>query len=280
MRCGTAAAPYFLMTTKPKSLQTKWFGWKPDLPDVRDLRVSLAPPDVALPPFVDLSTDPAMPAIYDQGPLGSCTGNAIAAAVAFLRNKMGAVPFAPSRLFIYYNERLLEGTVDEDAGAYIRDGFKAINHWGVAPESMWKYDVAKFAKKPTVRSYQRAMANQALVYQRVPQNLNTMKALLHNRVPIVFGFSVYESFESAEVARTGDIPMPSPAQGIIAGHAMAHVGYDESRFRFINRNSWNTDWGRAGYCTMPYDYALNPDLSDDLWVVTKVELGKAPAAAA
>jgi C1A family cysteine protease len=239
-RCGTVAAPYFPMTTKPKSLQTKWFGWKPDLPDVRDLRVSLAPPDVALPPFVDLSTDPAMPAIYDQGPLGSCTGNAIAAAVAFLRNKMGAVPFAPSRLFIYYNERLLEGTVNEDAGAY----------------------------------------NQALVYQRVPQNLNTMKALLHNRVPIVFGFSVYESFESAEVASTGDIPMPSPAQGIIAGHAMAHVGYDESRFRFIDRNSWNTDWGRAGYCTMPYDYALNPDLSDDLWVVTKVELGKAPAAAA
>jgi C1A family cysteine protease len=263
---------------KVQPLRTKWYGWRPDLPDGRDLRVGLAPPDTTLPAFVDLSTDPAMPAIYDQGELGSCTANAIAGAVAFLRNKMGAQPFAPSRLFIYYNERWLEGTTSEDAGAYIRDGFKAINKWGTAPESMWKYDIGKFARKPSVRSYQRALANQALVYQRVPQNLNTMRTLLANRVPIVFGFSVYESFESAQVASTGDIPMPGPAQGMIGGHAMAHVGYDDSRNVFIDRNSWNTDWGRDGYCTMPYDYALNPDLSDDLWVVTKIELGKAPAA--
>jgi C1A family cysteine protease len=269
-----------MATAKVQPLQTKWYGWKPDLPDHRDLRMALAPPDIAIPDFIDLSTDPHMPPVYDQGALGSCTANAIGAAHDYLRRKMGAESFAPSRLFIYYNERWLEGSIDEDAGAYIRDGFKAINRWGVAPESMWKYDIPKYAKKPTVRSYRRAMANQALVYQRVPQSLNTMKALLASAVPIVFGFTVYESFESREVDRTGAVPMPSSIEQVIGGHAMLAVGYDDNARRFIARNSWAADWGMDGYCAMPYDYLLNTDLADDFWAVTKIELGKAPAVAA
>jgi C1A family cysteine protease len=64
--------------------------------------------------------------VYDQGQLGSCTGNGIAGAIEFDQRKQGTREFTPSRLFIYYNERVIEGTVTQDAGAQIRDGIKAV----------------------------------------------------------------------------------------------------------------------------------------------------------
>src|SRR5690242_13868381 len=97
------------------------YGWVPDLPDHRDHLY--AAPIVhlqSLPRSVDLTA--ACPPVYDQGQLGSCTANAIAGAIQFDRRKQGVSDFTPSRLFIYYNERDLEGTVDSDSGAQIRDG--------------------------------------------------------------------------------------------------------------------------------------------------------------
>jgi len=97
------------------------YGWVPDLPDQRD-RMYRAPARMAgaLPRSVDLR--PGCPLVYDQGQLGSCTANAIAAALQFDQIKQGASDvFAPSRLFIYYNERVIEHDVPMDNGAQIRE---------------------------------------------------------------------------------------------------------------------------------------------------------------
>jgi len=100
------------------------YGWIPDLPDARD-RMYAAPRKMAAPKSVDLRA--ICPKIYDQGTLGSCTANAIAAAIEFdQRKELLAAPFTPSRLFIYYNERALEGTISNDSGAMIRDGIKSV----------------------------------------------------------------------------------------------------------------------------------------------------------
>src|SRR5712692_9709271 len=101
----------------PRKIQG--YGWIPDHPDQRAHRYG-APGAVlsALPPWVDLR--PACPPIYQQGHLGSCTANAIAAAIQFDQMKQCRVPaFTASRLFIYYNGRVLSGTVDSDSGAAI-----------------------------------------------------------------------------------------------------------------------------------------------------------------
>ena len=72
----------------------------------------------AIGPNVDLRS--ACPPVYDQGQLGSCTANGIAAAIGFDQMKQGVGDvFTPSRLFIYYNERVMEGTVQSDAGRKI-----------------------------------------------------------------------------------------------------------------------------------------------------------------
>ena len=70
-----------------------------------------------------------MPPSHNRKSLGSCQANAIAAAVEFdlIKEKMKRV-FVPSRLFLYYNERVMEGTVKADVGAAIRDGLKSVAH--------------------------------------------------------------------------------------------------------------------------------------------------------
>ncbi|MFN8316426.1 MAG: C1 family peptidase [Chitinophagales bacterium] len=251
--------------------QIKRFGWTPDLPDQRDFRFLARPAMLRqLPKKVDLAKQ--MPIVYDQGNLGSCTANAIGAAFQFCLLKQNpALAFMPSRLFIYYNERIILNTIQEDSGAMIRDGFKTINKQGVCPETMLPYHIAKFTQKPETKCYKEAEKHQAISYNRVTRNLNQMKACLAEGFPFVFGFSVYESFESTTVAKTGKVNLPKQEESNLGGHAVLAVGYDENTKRFIVRNSWGDAWGKKGYFTMPYDYLLNENLADDFWTVRLVE---------
>ncbi|WP_183575849.1 C1 family peptidase [Mucilaginibacter sp. X5P1] len=245
------------------------YGWKPDLPDLRDLQYA-APEAVlaALPPKVDLRKN--CPPVYDQGQLGSCTGNAIAGAFEFELMKQNAVVFAPSRLFIYYNERVIENTVSTDAGAQIRDGIKSVNVTGVCPETMWPYVINEFAQKPFQSCYIDAVKHILTSYHSVSRDLDQMRGCLAAGYPFVIGFSVYESFESQQVAKTGIVSMPKPGEKLVGGHAVLVVGYDDTAKTFIVRNSWGVEWGMEGYFTMPYPYLLNENLSDDFWTIRLV----------
>ena len=246
------------------------YGWVRDLPDARDLIYAAPRPTVAaLPAKVDLTSQ--FGAVYDQGQLGSCTGNALAGAFEFDLRKQSLPEFIPSRLFIYYNERRIEGTVSSDSGSQIRDGVKTIVRQGVCPETAWPYDISKFANKPPAACYTDALTHQATSYQRVPRTLEQMKGCLAEGFPFVFGFTVYDSFESQDVAKTGVVPMPSPDESVLGGHAVVAVGYDDADERFRVRNSWGTGWGQEGYFTMPYAYLTNSGLAADFWTLRLVE---------
>jgi C1A family cysteine protease len=252
-------------------MKIKRYGWKPDLPDHRDFRLQVKQQTLdTLPASVDLS-DTAPAEVYDQGQLGSCTGNAIAAAVEFLLKKQGEEVFTPSRLFIYYAERVMEHSVKEDAGAMIRDGIKSVNKQGVPHETLWPYNISQFTKKPRLKAYSDAKLHQSLQYMRVDQTLEQMKGCLASGYPFVVGFSVYESFESSNVAQTGTVPMPTNGEQLLGGHAVLCIGYDDSTGRFLLRNSWGSNWGNKGNFTMLYEYLLNNDLSDDFWTIRLME---------
>jgi len=246
------------------------YGWTRDLPDQRD-HLYATPPEfmLNLPASVDLRAQ--CPVVYDQGQLGSCTANSIAAALEFdqMKEKQAQV-FVPSRLFIYYNERTMEGTTNTDAGAQIRDGIKSVGKQGDCPENLWPYDITKFAVKPPQECYQQAVKFKAVQYQRLTQILNQLKGCLASGYPFVFGFTVYESFETPQVANTGHAPMPSPKETVVGGHAVMAVGYDDSQNWFIVRNSWGEGWGLKGYFTLPYAYLLEQNLANDFWTIRVV----------
>lgn len=266
------------------------YGWHPDLPDHRDLLYATPHPvALALPPSVDLR--PGCPPVYDQGQLGSCTANAIAGAFEFDQIKEKLPDFIPSRLFIYYNERVIEHDVQSDNGAQIRDGIKSVASQGVCPETFpnglglpvgdtWPYSdrntdpdpcpTCPYAKKPSPSCYAVAKNHTVKLYQRLTPVLNTLKGCLASGYPFVFGFTVYESFESQQVAQTGIVPMPGPKEKSVGGHAVVCVGYDDAKQQFIVRNSWADTWGIKGYCLMPYSYLTDPNLADDFWTIRTV----------
>jgi len=177
----------------------------------------------------------------------------------------------PARLFVYYNERDMEGTVDTDSGAQIRDGIKSVATLGVCSEKMWPYDEKTFTNKPSPECYQAALQDRAVEYARVPQTEEDMKAVLAEGFPFVFGFMVFSSFMTPEVAQTGEMSWPSLYDKLCGGHAVMAIGYDDEKKVFIVRNSWGEGWGDKGYFYMPYDYMTNSQLVQDPWTIKFVQ---------
>jgi C1A family cysteine protease len=245
------------------------FGWIKDIEDPRDKKLTFAVRK--LPESVDLR--PFCPSVYDQKNLGSCTANAIASAYEFEHMKQNLGAFMPSRLFIYYNERVMENSVNSDDGAMIRDGMKSIGTgekgMGVCSENLWPYDVAKFTNKPTDVCYKEALSNQAIEYNHVKQTPLQLKACLADGFPFVFGFTVYSNF--MDIGSDGI--MPRPKGSIEGGHAVKAVGYlkIQGRGYYIIKNSWGIEWGAKGYFFMPEDYMHDSGLCDDFWTIRKVE---------
>lgn len=250
----------------------KAYGWRPDKPDIRDKQYSSIKPRtlkaVSLPPVVDLS----MPPIRDQGELGCCTGQSSMTAAMFVRIKQKEVPeFVPSVLFNYYNTRAAEGTINEDAGAEIRNAIKTVAKMGFCDEKYWPFDVSKFKKRPPAAAYKNAALYKAIEYFRLDNtNLTELKTCIASGYPFVFGFTVYaNSIQKAD--KTGIIEMPDKSDTVDGGHAVVCCGYDDNKKLFKIHNSWGTEVGDKGYYYMPYDYMSNPNLADDFWTIRKVE---------
>jgi C1A family cysteine protease len=247
------------------------YGWVVDRPDHRDwllVEHETVISAAELPSHVDMRSQCS--AVYDQGQLGSCTANAIGGAIEFGRLKQKLQDFVPSRLFIYYNERLMEGTVDSDSGAQIRDGVKSVATLGAPSEADWTYDIDRFTEKPPAKAYSDAKHDLVSKYLRVNQNHQLLRSCLASGYPFVFGFTVYESFESQEVADTGVAPLPKHGESVVGGHAVMAVGYDDASQRYLVRNSWGDGWGQHGYFTLPYTYLENKHLASDFWTIRLV----------
>lgn len=196
----------------------------------------------------------------------NCTTFSLAGAYGFLQIQ-GNKPWVPvSHNFLYYNERVMEGTINSDSGAQIRDGIKSLASTGICKESKWPYTQSNMYTKPNSCCYAQASGHKILSYYRIT-SLDDMKHCLAQGYPFVFGFTVYSSFESDAVAKTGIMPMPSPTDSVIGGHAVTCVGYDDSKKWMIVRNSWGTEWGDQGYFYMPYEYITTTNLADDMWTI-------------
>jgi len=193
--------------------------------------------------------------IVNQGELGSCTANAIVSGLReYLLINKEVKWLQLSRLFLYYQERLMEDSVSDDSGAMIRDGMKVLNQIGVCPEVDWAYDISTFTNPPTDKMVADAAPYKVKEYHRIT-DLAQLKAALAEGLPVVIGIDVYESFESDDVSSTGIVLIPDTSkEELLGGHAVLVVGYDDDKSQLIVRNSWGITWGDLGYFYLPYDY--------------------------
>ncbi len=227
----------------------KKYGWIPDIPDPRDKFYDFRDgKSLSLSDKVDLRNE-KQPEVYDQGSLGSCTANAICSAYMYDSDMRD---FKCSRLFLYYNERVIENTVDYDAGASIRDGMKVINSIGVTPENDYPYLINHFTERPSDMAYSDAGKHKGITYERVNPNVNDFKVVLNSGFPVIFGFSVPSSFEELYISQTGVMKRPEPLESIIGGHAVVACGYDDNMTEngttgyILVKNSWGQAWGQSG----------------------------------
>lgn len=258
----------YCMSTVPFS-----FGYKQDLPDERDYKyqTTFTGP---LPESVDLISG-CMP-IRNQGKLGACTAFATGAMVEYVRKKQKLKEWSVSTLFTYYATRLIEGTVDSDSGAYVRDALKSAVNYGVTNEDIWPYDISVFTTNPPQSAWQDALNHQALVYYRLEQTKENILNCLAEGYPFTFGMMLYESFIQTQCGFLvyNELPMPDlTKEKFIGGHCMMAVGYYTSNgTTYIKvRNSWSTYVGLNGYHNIPIDYFLNPSLASDFWTIRSEE---------
>jgi C1A family cysteine protease len=222
-----------------------------------------------LPAVVDLRRH--CPPVYDQLHLNSCSANAIAAALRYDELKEGRpdVP-SPSRLFIYYNERVLAGVVTTDSPVSLRDGYRTIAKVGTCPEALWPYQVRRFRRQPTPPCYRAAHGCRAIAYYRIRRAVSQMRACLADGYPFVMALAIHQSAKGRDVRRTGVLPVPTRGDRLLGGHAVLAVGYDHVRRLLLFRNSWGSGWGDHGYGYLPYAFVASSALTWDFWTMRRV----------
>lgn len=210
----------------------------------------------------------AWPPIYDQGSIGSCTANAFCACYKFVNSKKD---FEPSRMYVYYKERMMElspGGVISDSGAYAADGRKWAHDHGVCAEYLWPYDVSKVNAAPPAHcesdAYWHKIGDSLAI---VHDQFNSVKWCICNGEPVMLAFGVYQSFMGIGKDGVAPIPHPKnyedyndPQDAFQGGHEVAIMGFDDAAQRFTVANSWGAEWGDGGFYYMPYDFFNNSKL--------------------
>lgn len=224
------------------------------------------------------SVEHMLPAVLDQGALGSCVAHGVVQALYCAHRRQGIpLPELASRAFVWYLARAKEHQQWFNAGCTIRDAFESLNEYGFCPERELAYinqtfgDPPPYARMPPWSAFQAAFdqrrqfgPNQPAIYTRLDsdglQLLEDIKVAICNQHPVVFGANVSRSFTRNDFDPTDAIE--PPREDMAGGHCMLVFGYVGDVF--LVRNSWGEEFGYHGSCRFTADYML---ATQDRWIV-------------
>ncbi len=245
-------------------------GWRPEPPDPQDHMFVDHPAKMVLKEAATagvLDLRKWCSPVEDQRDLGSCVANAVVGGLELLQLRNGQPLHDLSRLFVYYNSRLMHQNADVDEGTYIRLAMGTLSSLGTCSEAKWPYDTSKVFYRPSWGAYREAFTNKIQSFYRIDgtgdYRLTQIRQALEAQHPVVFGCLVDNDFMNT--GPTGQVSMPKAGRSVVGGHAMLIVGYKDSGRTLIVRNSWGTGWGDNGYCYIPDTY-LDATDANDFWV--------------
>ena len=209
---------------------------------------------------------PLCPPVVDQGDLATDSASALCSALEMIEIKAGRPNVRLSRLFLYYNQRDIENSLESDNGAKIASGLRSLEKQGCCTEESWKYNALNFATRPSEACYMEGLIHKIASSQHI-ENLDQMRSCLADGFPFVFSMTIYESFQDPSVEKTGIVTMPKQGEQYFGSMAVLAVGYDDFKKTLIVRNSFGPSWGNKGYFTLPYAYATAKDMASDFWAL-------------
>jgi hypothetical protein len=171
--------------------------------------------------------------IFDQGELGSCTGNAAAGV-------LGTAPFVNTLSDLRFNEDLAVSIYSKGT---VVDGYP-----GDYPPNDTGCDGNSVAKACRDAGYISG-------WQHITSLSAAHTAILTG--PFITGFNWYSGMTQPD--SSGLVKISGNVEG---GHEVEVVGYDADRGLWKFANSWSTDWGKNGYFFMS-DATYSRLLSED-----------------
>lgn len=207
--------------------------------------------------------------IKDQGELGSCTGHAFSSAMEWIfRKYFGKQPIL-SPLYLYSKELQADGDFPSDDGS---DGVTGCNVSivnGCCEDSLYPDASQKILASTPAQDTNAAQFRMG-AYHGLTGSTTALSVIGDPTPwPIPIGVTLYESFESDEVAKTGVMPIPAPGEQIIGDHEVLIVGYDVAATPTLRpagslpsalvQNSWGQSWGAEGFFWMPISILDAPD---------------------
>tara|TARA_B110000208_G_C11799546_1_gene441260 strand:- start:2051 stop:2863 length:813 start_codon:yes stop_codon:yes gene_type:complete len=248
------------------SIDTKMYGWIPDHPNYNDNTYDAPIKNLLINRKIDLRLN--CPGICNRKNIGSSVAHAICYVYEYniIKHDMNNI-FIPSKLFLYFNQRLLKHTQEFDCGSSIRDGLSILDKIGICSEVVYPYDISLIYDKPSDEIYEEASHNKGIEYYKIKPIITNIKTLLQDSIPIIFGFGIYSSFENQVSDNGFTIKIPQENEKFIGGSCGVCVGFNDEKQAFIIMNSKGVEWGDKGYFYMPYLYLTNNNLCSNFWII-------------
>ena len=205
-----------------------------------------------LPEKVDLSN--RMPAVGDQGQLGSCGAWAVAYAARsyYTETQESRDIRKPSNLpspnYVYHLSR--PGNCDNGTNV---DRVVAVLKQGSLSLADFPYTDACVPPAPAsvvAQAHDFRVRGYSQVNIGRPDDI---RGQLAQGNPVIIRFFVSTAFEKLRNATTFTEPAPPPGDKLTGWHFITLVGYDEHRQAFRLINSWSARWGDHGYAWLSYD---------------------------
>ncbi len=239
--------------------------------DREPLELTYTPHDVSA-ESIDMS-DRFAP-VRNQGKQGSCAAFAVASVIEALRRDSRR--YSPA--FLYWTARDRKNAADSDAGSSLYDIIKAATDKGVCTEESMPYNADIFTLAPTEAAISEARGCMLIEARTVEPNLRDIKSALADGFPVIIASKIFDSFSDTN---SGFVRHPSSAELADGSrsdghgnHAMVVCGFSDKERILIVRNSWGKEFGKNGYCYIPYSYARQYFLQ--ACIITKVSPSGAP----